>query len=797
MVVHSNSPLITSNSLLSVSSMINLTAIETEDQSDKLSQSSDDTTSGGQTTEAAKAVFICCPKSHPFQERTIILNQPVKIGRSVAKAKVAVSNAIFDCKVLSRNHALIWYEDEKFWLQDTKSSNGTFVNDNRLNNKSNQEGPPTEIFSGDTVKFGVEVVETNQKNKVTHGCIIATLRLFHPDGRETKPSPASAPFNIGSISTTDLYQLQKYIQEASQREKQLQSKMAVLQALVDRTKESSEGGWKALVDEDRVLSKLETLEGQMQIYAKNLNDEKWAEELSRLRSERVEYESKAKESVRKVLQEKVDVMKECEDLKRKLVESIQECTQLQKTVEFTQRELDELAANHQSQIESYQELQEKVEEMEKVRASLEEDKAKLEKALNEHLENEKKAQEESILTQNISLISDGDKENMAVTTIEDMANSDQKLLLSEDIKPALPVISSKFSVQQVPPSPEFPKVENLVSVNAKNEIPEPADFNREQIQEIQVQLKNLENASKEMEARLEDSRREKEEAEKTISQLREKTEALQAKLSESENVLEKQKKLVQETETSKKALEDKLKEKESELKEMCKEEGSKAEERERLQKEEMKRLTDLLEDVQSKKRALQSEIEELQRKAQEADAEKSSQEETWKKNLQAAEEKSKQLSQLGSQLRHRELESEELSRALLTLEAEKEELLRLGSSRKSDQSAHVVAGMDSADQPGEEDEMALQLSILDERLTAAQDEIRHLKEAYQSANEERSFIREQRDVLQREYRDLVAREGKWSLMTAVFWLWVGVFLNLLFRRLSGSSPQLDSEGDDS
>lgn len=65
----------------------------------------------------AKAILICRPNSHIFQERTLTLDQPIKIGRSVARAKPTSTNAIFDCKVLSRHHALLWYEDGKFYLQ--------------------------------------------------------------------------------------------------------------------------------------------------------------------------------------------------------------------------------------------------------------------------------------------------------------------------------------------------------------------------------------------------------------------------------------------------------------------------------------------------------------------------------------------------------------------------------------------------------------------------------------------------------------------------------------------------------
>ena len=48
-----------------------------------------------------------------FQERALTLDHPVKIGRSVARERPSSSNAIFDCKVLSRNHALLWYQSGK------------------------------------------------------------------------------------------------------------------------------------------------------------------------------------------------------------------------------------------------------------------------------------------------------------------------------------------------------------------------------------------------------------------------------------------------------------------------------------------------------------------------------------------------------------------------------------------------------------------------------------------------------------------------------------------------------------
>jgi pSer/pThr/pTyr-binding forkhead associated (FHA) protein len=66
-----------------------------------------------------------------FTTKKVDLYSPVKIGRKV-KAGPASSNGVFDSKVLSRSHAEIYYEGGKVWLTDQKSSNGTFLNGERL-----------------------------------------------------------------------------------------------------------------------------------------------------------------------------------------------------------------------------------------------------------------------------------------------------------------------------------------------------------------------------------------------------------------------------------------------------------------------------------------------------------------------------------------------------------------------------------------------------------------------------------------------------------------------------------------
>jgi hypothetical protein len=58
----------------------------------------------------------------------------------------------------------------QFYLQDTKSSNGTFVNNQRLS-KGAEESPPREVCSGDIVQFGVDVMENSRKGEFILVCI--------------------------------------------------------------------------------------------------------------------------------------------------------------------------------------------------------------------------------------------------------------------------------------------------------------------------------------------------------------------------------------------------------------------------------------------------------------------------------------------------------------------------------------------------------------------------------------------------------------------------------------------------
>ncbi|XP_071083251.1 sarcolemmal membrane-associated protein-like isoform X11 [Haliotis cracherodii] len=390
-------------------------------------------------TMSALAILSCRPNSHPFQERHISLHEAIKIGRSVARARPAANNGIFDCKVLSRHHALLFYENGKFYLQDTKSSNGTFINNQRLC-KGGEESPPREIFSGDLIQFGVEVMENNRRGeKITHGCIVATIVLYHPDGREATPAPfLNAPCPPGiTIQSQDLYQLAQYLQEALHREKMLEQKLSTLQQLVASTQDSSESGWQALIDEDKLLSRLEVLETQLHTYSKNHSEDTLRQELDALQEEKLNYETTAKESLRRVLQEKLEAVTKLSDLERSLGNTESECGHLKDMCEKSQDELKQLAEKYQDQLKEVQELQDKLKDAE------EKHKEECERSEQEKQELTAKIEEmmtqESILSAKVeSLQADNDfaKEQLAAMkakfeSIKEINEDDHEKIVAE------------------------------------------------------------------------------------------------------------------------------------------------------------------------------------------------------------------------------------------------------------------------------------------------------------------------------------------------------------------------------
>ncbi|KAM9366022.1 sarcolemma associated protein a isoform 7-T7 [Pholidichthys leucotaenia] len=158
----------------------------------------------------------------------------------------------------------------------------------------------------------------------------------------------------------ELFQLSQYLQEALHREQMLEQKLATLQRLLASTQEASESSWQALIDEDRLLSRLEVMGSQLQAYSKSQTEDGIRKELLALQEDKHNYETTAKESLRRVLQEKIEVVRKLSEVERSLSNTEDECTHLKEMSERSQEELRELANKYNAAVNEIKELTDKI-----------------------------------------------------------------------------------------------------------------------------------------------------------------------------------------------------------------------------------------------------------------------------------------------------------------------------------------------------------------------------------------------------------------------------------------------------
>jgi pSer/pThr/pTyr-binding forkhead associated (FHA) protein len=125
----------------------------------------------GVLTDATPVLFLT-PMNGTFERKTVqvpFYPDVIRIGRQTnAKTIPTPTNGYFDSKVLSRQHAEVWADrNGKIWIRDIKSSNGTFVNGQRLSGE-NKDSDPHELREQDMLELGIDIVSEDQKTVVHH-----------------------------------------------------------------------------------------------------------------------------------------------------------------------------------------------------------------------------------------------------------------------------------------------------------------------------------------------------------------------------------------------------------------------------------------------------------------------------------------------------------------------------------------------------------------------------------------------------------------------------------------------------
>jgi hypothetical protein len=139
-----------------------------------------------------------------FERKTITVPffpDVLRIGRQTNNKTIPTPfNGYFDSKVLSRQHAEIWADrNGKVWIRDVKSSNGTFVNGQRLS-QENRDSDPHELREQDTLELGIDIVSEDQKT-IVHRKVAA--RVEHA-GIYSNAGSSIMDLNFGELESPQL-----------------------------------------------------------------------------------------------------------------------------------------------------------------------------------------------------------------------------------------------------------------------------------------------------------------------------------------------------------------------------------------------------------------------------------------------------------------------------------------------------------------------------------------------------------------------------------------------------------------
>lgn len=97
-----------------------------------------------------------------------------------------------------------------------------------------------------------------------------------------------------------------------------------------------------MIDEDRLLNRIDILENKLQFLQKHASEDRLKEEIMKLQEDKSVYQNSAKEALRKVYQERMDAMQKLSTIQRALCNGEDECSLLRDQLLRTQQNLQEV-----------------------------------------------------------------------------------------------------------------------------------------------------------------------------------------------------------------------------------------------------------------------------------------------------------------------------------------------------------------------------------------------------------------------------------------------------------------------
>ncbi|XP_004699913.1 TRAF3-interacting JNK-activating modulator [Echinops telfairi] len=177
----------------------------------------------------------------------------------------------------------------------------------------------------------------------------------HHQGTQTKTeeaqltikNDASQQTNYGvAVLDKEIIQLSEYLKEALQRELILKQKMVILQDLLSHLIQASDSSWKGQLNEDKLKGKLRSLENQLYTYTQKYPPWGMKKALLEMEDQKDSYEQKAKESLQKVLEEKMSTEQQLQSTQRSLALAEQKCEEWRTQYNHLQEDWRILGAQH-------------------------------------------------------------------------------------------------------------------------------------------------------------------------------------------------------------------------------------------------------------------------------------------------------------------------------------------------------------------------------------------------------------------------------------------------------------------
>ncbi|XP_044123414.1 TRAF3-interacting JNK-activating modulator isoform X1 [Neovison vison] len=177
----------------------------------------------------------------------------------------------------------------------------------------------------------------------------------HHRGTQTKAeaaqptikNDASQQTNYGvAVLDKEIIQLSEYLKEALQRELVLKQKMVILQDLLSTLIRASDSSWKGQLNEDKLKGKLRSLENQLYTCTQKYPPWGMKKVLLEMEDQKNNYEQKAKESLQKVLAEKMSAEQQLQSTQRSLALAEQKCEEWRSQYEALKEDWRNLGAQH-------------------------------------------------------------------------------------------------------------------------------------------------------------------------------------------------------------------------------------------------------------------------------------------------------------------------------------------------------------------------------------------------------------------------------------------------------------------